>query len=100
MGDFSKEITYIQIISVFCLAKSRNNVCKEGCLKKERYCIESLDCPKTVLNYLQRVSTDSSSNSPDKVQRVQGQVDELKGIMVRNIGNTLPPCRAVKVTGF
>ncbi|KAL4230164.1 Vesicle-associated membrane protein [Mactra antiquata] len=32
-----------------------------------------------------RVSADGGASSPDKVEKVQGQVDELKGIMVRNI---------------
>ena len=35
---------------------------------------------------LQRSSADSGGPGADKVQEVKGQVDELKGIMVRNIG--------------
>ena len=42
--------------------------------------------------YLQRYFSDSNANSPDKIQEVKGQVDELKGIMVKNIGMVYVSC--------
>ena len=41
---------------------------------------------------LQRYFSDSNANSPDKIQEVKGQVDELKGIMVKNIGMVYVRC--------
>ena len=39
-----------------------------------------------ILCFLQRYFSDSTATSPDRIQEVKGQVDELKGIMVQNIG--------------
>ena len=41
---------------------------------------------------MQRYFSDSNANSPDKIQEVKGQVDELKGIMVKNIGMVYVSC--------
>lgn len=36
----------------------------------------------------------SESKGTDQVAETQAQIDELKGIMVRNIGTGSPPCHA------
>lgn len=65
---------------------------------KQNICLSLAFMDQTVFNFFwfksfivklptilfQRYVTDKME--PDKVEKVQGQVDELKGIMVKNIG--------------
>lgn len=65
---------------------------------KQKICLSFAFMDQTVFNFFgfksfivklptilfQRYVTDKME--PDKVEKVQGQVDELKGIMVKNIG--------------
>lgn len=65
---------------------------------KQNICLSFAFMDQTVFNFcgfksfivklptilFQRYVTDKME--PDKVEKVQGQVDELKGIMVKNIG--------------